>query len=430
MFNQAHKHILWIAWRQLIAPKNRNLSFMTKVSVLGVTIGVATLTIVLSVMGGLEGNLRKKMFKGMPHLELFAEKAFLGFSLEGVPLDGFEKNPQFLDVEPFIQTDVVIKKEKKLAPITLFGLDPQKGGRPWGFADHMIEGRVASIGDPLFEEDGVTLSVLPGIILGESLASRLGVRYGEVISLLNPQIGVGTVLSGEKGASLFQVRGSFYTGLPRYDAKFALVVLDDARKFMLDYDSSLDDENYVTGLGLTVVNPEDVEDYKASLERELSLKARTWKEANKSLIFALKLEKYTMAAILFLIVLVAAFSISGTLMMSVFYKRSQISILSSLGLDKKSVLWLHLTHGLTIGVVGSFLGLLLGVSFCAFLDSDLPFRVLPSFLSTYLSFLPVKFLQTEYVFIGISASLLSLLASLYPALVASRQSPTEGLRYL
>ena len=403
---------------------------MTKISVMGVGIGVATLVIVLSVMGGLENNLRKKMFKGMPHIEIFAERAFLGFSLDKVSVQALKDEEDFLDVEPFIQTEVVAKKDKKLAPITLMGLDPEKGGGPWGFKDQMIEGSIAAINEPLYSEDGFSLSQLPGVVLGEGLASRLRARYGDIISLLNPQIGVGTVMGGEKGASLFQVRGTFYTGLPRYDGKVAIVVLDEARKFMLDYDKSLDEENYVTGLALTIKHPENVDLHRDRLEKSLQLNVKTWQEANKSLIFALKLEKYTMAAILFLIVLVAAFSISGTLMMSVFYKRSQISILSSLGLDKKSLLWLHLTHGLTIGVVGSAFGLLAGVGFCAFLDSSLPGEILPGVLMRYLYLLPVRFLATEYVVIAIGASILSLLASLYPAIIASRQHPTEGLRYL
>lgn len=409
---------------------------MTKISVLGVAIGVATLVIVLSVMGGLESNLRHKMFRGMPHLEIFSAKTLMGFSLDEVPFYSLSKQPEVTRVEPFIQADVVMKQGENLAPVTLFGLDKDLGGEPWGFRDHFIEGSFDKISEPILRpkiqqtENEEELASLPGIILGESLAARLSARYGDVINILNPQMSMSTVLGGGSAASLFQVRGSFYTGLPKYDAKYALVLLPHARKFMPDYDDYLEEENYVTGLAINIKDPESVEGFGEKLAKELGLKVRTWKDANKSLIFALKLEKYTMGAILFLIVLVAAFSISGTLMMSVYYKRGQISILSSLGLDEKGILWLHLAHGFTIGTLGSLLGLFLGLSFCAFLASDLPSLWLPSVLQSYLYLVPIKFLSMEYAVIGLSAVFLSLLAALYPAFVASRQASTEGLRYL
>lgn len=405
---------------------------MTKISVLGVTIGVATLVVVLSIMGGLENNLRKKMFQGMPHLEIFAENTLAGFSLQEVSLPSLKKIPSVIHAEPFIQSDVVIKKDKNIAPITLFGLDHDQGGKLWTFSENIIEGSLDSINEAILKDygDEDEGGLLPGIILGEGIALRIGANYGDIINLLNPQMNMGTMLGGAKGSSLFQVRGTFYTSLPKYDNKYALVVLGEARKFMPDYDSYLDEEDFVTGIALNVSYPNKVDVYKQKIESSLGLKVRTWKDANKSLIFALKLEKYTMGAILLLIVLVAAFSISGTLMMSVFYKRSQISILSSLGLSQKSVLWLHLAHGFTIGFVGALGGLVFGVAACFLVDSNLLNHVVPEFLYAYLSNVPIKFLPIEYIVISSSAWFLSLLAAVYPAIVAAKQPPSDGLRYL
>ena len=401
---------------------------MTKVSILGVAIGVATLIVVLSIMGGLESNLRTKMFKGMPHIELRSEDALLGFSLQEVSLKSLKQKPWITELEPFIQNDVVIKKGKILAPMTLLGLDPSSGGKPWGFSKHMIEGSLENLDSPF--DSRSKNSSLPGIILGESLARRLGASTLDLVTTVSLDLSTGSILSGQKISTLFEVRGIFYTGLAKYDSQYALTGLSSARKFMPEYDASLDEEKFVTGLALLTKEPEKVEFYSQNLKKELELETRTWKDANKSIIFALKLEKYTMASILFLIVLVAGFSISGTLMMSVFYKKNQISLLRSLGLSRRSVLFIHLLQGLLIGFAGGILGLSLGIGACFFLDSNLLSSLLPNGFHSFLRLIPIRFLWFEYLFIALSAWVLSLLAALYPALLASKQAPTEGLRYL
>jgi lipoprotein-releasing system permease protein len=158
------------------------------------------------------------------------------------------------------------------------------------------------------------------------------------------------------------------------------------------------------------------------------LQSVTWKDTNKSLLFALKLEKFTMSSILLLIVLVAAFSISGTIMMTVFHRRSQIALFRSLGMTQMEIAKVFLAIGFFIGTIGTLIGLLLGLSACSLLYFfqfvDLPAGIF------YQSKLPVRFLPTEYLVIALCAWVLSIVATLYPALIASRQDPGAGLRYL
>lgn len=396
---------------------------MTVVSVLGVMIGVAALVTVLSVMGGFEQDLKSKMFRGLPHLEVLAQNAIAGFSLQQYPLSYFEQAyKEATGVEPFVQSDVVIKRNKHLASITLFGIDPAQGGKLWGFSQGMIEGEISDL-----SEKGSDNSK-PKIILGESLAIQLGADVGDEIRILSPQARVTDALSGATMLDIFEVVGIFMTDLPRYDSKYAVVNLSAGRKFVPDYDSSIDSKEYVTGVAVNFDQPELVDQYKARMNKESHLQTITWKTVNKSLLFALKLEKFTMGAILLLIVLVAAFSISGTMMMTIYHKRSQVALMRSLGMEQKDIAKLYLTHGCLVGLIGVFLGLCLGLTICSLLYYfqfvDLPAGIYQQ------KKLPVKFLPFEYVVVSVCAWLLSLGASLYPAVVAAKQDPGTGLRFL
>jgi lipoprotein-releasing system permease protein len=424
-------YILWMAWRYLSAKKGKSLSFLTMMSVLGIAIGVAALVVVLSVMGGFEKDLRTKMFQGLPHLEVTSENAMAGFSLKDLPLTTFKKLfPQAEGVEPYTQSDVILKNGKYLSSGVLFGIDPQLKGSLWGFSQGMKVGNVSDLEspDPKAEPDSKWEHAREGIILGEGLSLQLGVGIGDEVDVISPHLGIGNVLTGGQLSQRFRVVGFFSTDLPSYDTKYAVVNLSSGRKFLPDYDYSLDEDEYVSGVAINFSRPEKIDDYVGVLKPYPQLKVVTWKDVNKSLLFALKLEKFTMGAILLLIVLVAAFSISGTLMMTVFHKRSHIALMQSLGMSRFDVAKLFLTHGLCIGTVGVIIGLALGLSLCS-LIYYFQFINLPDGVY-YQSKLPVRFLPFEYLIITFCAWGLSLLASLYPALVASRQDPGVGLRYM
>lgn len=398
---------------------------MTVISVLGVAIGVAALVLVLSVMGGFESDLKAKMFKGLPHAEVMAKNQTVGFSLKEYPLIEFSRLfPTAQGIEPFTKSDVVLKKGKNHASVTLFGIDPGLGGRLWGFSAAMISGSLSSLKD-LEERSGP--DHVPKIVLGESLAVQLGADIGDKVAILSPQTNVGDVLSGGIPSLFFEIVGIFQTDLPRYDLQYAVVSLDYGRKFMADYDYSLEEGEWISGVAINFEDPEEINFFEKDLTNAPGLLISSWKVANKSLLFALKLEKFTMGAILLLIVLVATFSISGTMMMTVYHKRPQVALLKSLGMQTREIAKLFLTHGLTIGSLGVALGLITGVGLCLllwFFQLDLPPDVYNQ------KTVPVKFLPFEYVVICFSALALSLVSALYPALVAAKQDPGSGLRFL
>ncbi|HYX36688.1 MAG TPA: ABC transporter permease [Oligoflexus sp.] len=424
--------IQWAAWRYLVARKGRHgLSFMTTFSIIGVMIGVAALIVVLSVMGGFEQDLKNKMLRGQPHLEILAENALAGFSLQKYPLSNFEKMfPEATGVAPFIQADVVLKQGKHLSAVELFGIDPNIGGDLWSISSSMTEGKLTDIASqhaPLVTTDG-DRSRWPGIVLGDSLAGQLGADIGDEITVLSPQAAsTSTIMSGGTVTRSYVLVGVFHSGLFNYDSKRAVVSLDEGRKFMSDYEPSLDDENFVIGVGVNTKDPMHIDPLADRLKEVKGLSGKTWKHTNSALIFALQLEKYTMGAILMLIILVAAFSISGTMMMTVFHKKQQISLLRSLGMTQRDIGRLYLVQGFTIGTVGIVLGLGLGLGLC-FLLKQLRFADLPVNLLSLRS-LPVRFLPFDYMIICGAAWILSLLGAFYPAAIAARQNPSQGLRY-
>jgi lipoprotein-releasing system permease protein len=266
----------------------------------------------------------------------------------------------------------------------------------------------------------------PGIALGVDLARNLGVGVGDEIVIHSPTANSQTVLAGGAIAKSFVVAAIFETQIFNFDLKWAVVSLDNARLFMADYDPSLQEQHYVSGIAVNVKDPYRIDEFVKRLSLP-ELETKTWKQTNSALLFALQLEKFTMGAILMLIVLVAAFSISGTLMMMVFHKKRQISVLRSIGMTRKGILKTYLLQGLAIGGVGVILGFVIGIGVCVGLYNMRVAGVSADLY--YIASLPVKFLPWDYLIIGLASLLLTLIGALYPALIASNQNPSQGLRY-
>ncbi len=421
-----------MSWKYLRARKKGNgLSFMTLISVLGLSLGVAALIIVLSVMGGFEQDLKGRMLRGSPHLEILADNALAGFSLKEFPLARFQEvYKDAVGIEPFTQADIVLKQGQHVSSGVMFGIEPT-GGSLWGYKDSMVEGQLVDIGKlhaPLIEVDGKGAN-LPGIVLGDKLAHQLSAEIGDEVSVLSPQTlaSSSSAMSGATMTRSYVVVGIFRTGLFNYDSKWAVVSLDEGRKFLQDYDPSMDEDQYVSGIGINAVNPIAIEKLAERIKPFQGLKSLTWKEANSSLILALKLEKFSMGSILMLIVLVAAFSISGTMMMSVFHRKREVCLLRSLGMTKTKIVRLFLIQAQVIAMVGISLGLGFGLVVCTVIYQLRFFKFPPPF--EMLKIFPIKFLPVEYAVICLFAWMLSLIGACYPAWIASKHDPSRGLRY-
>ena len=258
--------------------------------------------------------------------------------------------------------------------------------------------------------------------MGKELAEQLKVYPGDQIHVINPVGGgVGPLGMPVPQVRPFRVAGVHHSGMYEYDTKWTYVTMADAQEF-------LQQGPIATGIEARVEDPDDVDAISMRVESALSgaYYVRHWKNLNASLFSALKLEKIVMGLILSLIVAVASLNIVGSLILVVVTRRREISILRAMGASKSAVRLAFMLEGLIIGVVGTTFGTVLGLSGCAALDW---YRFPLDTDVYYLDRVPVVIDPVTVVIVAVSAILISFVATLYPATVAARVDPVEGLRY-
>ncbi|TNE49899.1 MAG: ABC transporter permease [Deltaproteobacteria bacterium] len=262
----------------------------------------------------------------------------------------------------------------------------------------------------------------PGILLGKELSQMLGVMVGDVVRGVSPLGGSLTPMGPAPRVRKYRVAGIFFTGMYEYDTKFAFVTLRSAQKLFKMYDVS-------TGIELGVKDLYQTPTIKKKIKRVLgggAYRVKDWVEMNSQLFGALKMEKIAMFIILTLIIFVASFNIVSTLTMVVLEKTEEIAILKSMGATRSSIMRVFMIQGIAVGVIGTAIGLFLGWRTCVFLMNH------PIPMNTdvyYIASLPVQMYLTDFVAVAIASVFISFLATLYPALQASRLRPVEGLQH-
>jgi lipoprotein-releasing system permease protein len=275
--------------------------------------------------------------------------------------------------------------------------------------------------DPLIEiEKTGEASVLPGIIVGRELAANLKVVVGDRVNVVSP-------LGGELGpqgpmpkSRPFKVAGIFYSGMYEYDSKFVYILLSEAESFF--------NLKGATGLEVKVT---DVDNARGTMKQVYDAlegypyRTKDWGEMNRNLFSALRLEKLVMGLILLIIVIVAACLIVATVIMLVLEKRKEIAVLKALGVPDGGIVKIFLAEGLQIGVAGSVLGLIAGLGWCLFIEK---FGIKLDPQVYYIPALPVHIEPFQTALSVVIAILVSFLASIYPALRASKVEPVDGLK--
>lgn len=261
----------------------------------------------------------------------------------------------------------------------------------------------------------------PGIVIGKRLANSLGVRVGDKVRLIISQ-GRITPFGLLPKIKTFQVVGVFQTGLYEFDSSLAFISLHVAQHL-------LDLNHAVTLLEVRLSDPFYATKFANLLTKKLGFPywVIDWRQMNASLFSALKLEKMAMFVILTLIVLVAVFNIVAALIMLVSEKRADIAILKSMGACDASILRIFMFTGFLLGVIGVGFGMLGGLGLCLFI-AHYPIIKLPTDIY-YVDHLPVLVEPFDVTIIGISALILALLATIYPARQAAKLPPAEVLRY-
>jgi lipoprotein-releasing system permease protein len=411
---------LMLGWRYTRAGRatrrNGFISFISGVSMLGIALGVAALIIVLSVMNGFQKEVRDRMLSVVSHIEIYAPG---GAALPDVnrTLAEAKANPQVVGAAPFIAAQALLARGEDMKGAIVRGIEPS------------LEPEVT---DLAVELKNTSLSRLVpgafGIVLGGELARALGVREGDVVTLIAPS-GQVTPAGVVPRLKQMTVVGTFDSGHYEYDSALVLLHQDDAAKiFRLEGP---------TGIRLKLKDLHEAREVAMQLSRSLTgdLLIRDWTRQNRTWFAAVQLEKRMMFIILTLIVAVAAFNLVSTLVMTVTDKRADIAILRTLGASPKSIMCVFVVQGAMVGVIGTLAGLLLGLGVALNIDVIVPAleRALnASFLpkDIYLiSSMPSEPQSSDIMPIAIISLVLAFLATIYPSWRASRVNPAEALRY-
>jgi len=394
------------------------VSFISWVSMLGVCVGVAALITVLSVMNGFEAELRGRLLSLASHATLsgppermrnWHELAAKARAVPGV-----------VGAAPYVETRAMLGRGLQLSGALIRGVLPNEEKAVSDIGKHMKVGSMADL--------------VPGerhMILGAGLAWMLEAQVGDELTVLIPQVAdAGESVEIRPRIQTFIVSGIFEVGSQEHDNVLAVVNMDDAAALV-------GTAGLPTGLRLKFDDifaaPVLVEHVAQALGG--GFVTSDWSRENASYFRAVRIEKTMMTLILMLIVAVAAFNIVAALVMVVNEKRMDIAILRTVGLTPGSVIAIFVTQGVVIGWFGTLLGLALGLTLAFNVDVIVP--VLESLFHMhimdpavyYISQIPSEVHWPQVFAIGVTALLLTVASTIYPALRGARTEPAEALRY-
>lgn len=410
---------LSIAWRYLRSRRgSKLLSLISLIAIAGVVVGVSALILIIGVMNGLQRDLREKILVGSPDIRVLSYGEDLKITDWPAILDKIKRQQGVVAAAPFVLVEGGMNAGHDYAGAAyVVGIPPQARGVP----DVTTIRQHATSGDFRFaSSDGQRR----GVVLGKLLAGRYNAWPGDKINLISiAGVKANPVTGGfVPRVYQFEVTGIFETGMYEYDNSYVFVALDKAQEFA------------ALGEGVTGIEVKTTDRWAASVVAErltaaLGWPYRTvdWMEQNRSLFQALKLEKMGMGVILLLIVVVAAFNIVSTLIMVVTDKTREIGILKAMGLPAKSVRRIFLVQGVVIGAVGTTLGLIVGFG-CAYALERYKFIPLDPQIY-FIDHLPVATQPVDVAWIVLASILTSAVATLYPAIQASRLYPIDAIRH-
>ncbi len=380
----------------------------------GMVIGVALLITVLSVMNGFDRELKQRILGMVPHALI---KPYASLEDWQSIDDQVTAHPDVLAAAPFIQAQGMMTGQGLVQGVQLNGVLPNEEPQVSIIADHMLQGSLEALESGAFN-----------IIIGNILARQLRLSMGDKITVVLPEASL-TPAGVFPRLKRFTVVGIFSVGA-EVDGQLALIHLEDAAKVLRM-------KGEVHGVRLKMNDLFDAPLVSRQLAAELddTYYSVDWTRTHGNLFEAIRMEKTMIALLLMVIVAVAAFNIISTLVMVVTDKKPDIAILRTMGASPQAIMAIFIVQGAYIGVVGTFIGTVLGVllalnvaEIIGFVEAVLKMQFLSPDVY-FISKLPSELRIDDVVMISGVSLILSLLATLYPAWKASRVQPAEALRY-
>jgi lipoprotein-releasing system permease protein len=407
---------LFVGFRYVRARSHKFfVSFITWVSLLCVCLGVTALIVILSVMNGLEGELRSRLLALSAHARVFVTPGASAPDWNALA-DRLRAAPHVISAAPSIEVEALAVRKPEMLPVRLRGIDTRNTLEAGKMDQAIIEGRLSNL--------------IPGsdrAIVGRGIASMLALGLGDTITLLVPTTDANGV--PEPRLREFIVAGVFNATVQDYDS-LLITTLDDLRALLPNPDARL-------SLQVSFTEAMGAPEYSSALARLLpaGTQIRDWTVDHASYFRAIRIEKTMVAIILMLIVAVAAFYLVAMLAMVVTDKRTDIAILRTLGTSPRRVMAVFLIQGSVIAWFGVALGVLLGSligyyagQIAAFLERLFRFEIFNS--EVYIvTRLPSELRLEQIAWIAGIAMLITLAATIYPAFRASRIPPADALRY-
>jgi lipoprotein-releasing system permease protein len=459
---EGRSFVSFIAARHVRSQKSGFVTVISLLSIAGVWVSSFALCIVVCVMGGFGSDLKRKILGNNAHVKIEATNGG-GFENWRDILDAARKVPGVRAATPVAGGEAMASSSSNTAGVLLRGIDPNTIGdvidlkknvevgrwkylTDWKSLAELPPDEPIGLGpggetylkgptlkfdrdakgddklDPAVKDALVPTDAYPGIVLGRELAKTLHVYIGDELTLVSPLGDLGPMGVLPKSRR-FHVAAVFYSGMYEYDQSQAYVTLEVAQEF-------LDLGARITTIEIKVDDAEKVGDVRAGLLQTIKdrpdLRVRDWKESNRNLFSALQLEKIATFVILSLTILVASFCIICTLLLMVTEKSKEIAVMKSLGASDQAILRIFMSEGMMIGGIGTLLGVVTGLSgalgllwFGVRLDPDV----------YYIDRLPISVDPLDFLIVALSAFAITTLATLYPALAASRLRPVDGIRY-
>ncbi|MCK4979730.1 MAG: ABC transporter permease [Candidatus Delongbacteria bacterium] len=400
---------LFIAKRYIKSKsKTAFISTITYISFFGIMLGVAVLSIVMSVMNGFETEVKTRFIANDSHLRV---RAFRDrpFKYDEKVTEVIKADSTIIGASPYIEMYSMVKSNDYTEGALVRGIDVDTIEDTSPLKDQLVAGTFE------FEKGE---NDHPGIVLGKGLADKTGVIPGDKIRIISPSI---SSTFSQPPVKSFIVTGIFETGLAEIDGGLCYIALPHAQKLYRMKDK-------VNGVYVKLSTLDHTDATKARLinNLEFPLNCISWKDLHSNLFAWFEIEKMMMGTILSLIIIIAAFNILSSLIMIVMEKKQEVGILMAMGANKYQVMRIFIYQGMIIGVIGTILGLALGIG-VSWIQYKYQVVSLPGDIY-FITAMPVQMRINDFILIGVVSLVLTFLSTIYPSMQASKMLPAEIMR--